>query len=212
MNTTTAASIRRRWWRGLAVTGVLALALGTAAGCGTEDSDVAADPSASPMATSTQNPSPSQSPSQAPSEFAPEEASVSASASAKPTYIRYAGGEYAGPFVADSSQIDKLEGAPESFKTFIGTVADELEATNDCKPKSGVNVFDVRSDGYASGGVHQCGGYVALWAEVDGTWKEIGGTQAAWRCSLLKRYGVPHVVVNKCAVPGQDELVVNHQK
>ena len=53
--------------------------------------------------------------------------------------------------------------------------------------------------GFAVGGVNDCGGYAALWGRKDGAWKELIGTQDAWLCSDLKKYGVPaHGVVRTC--------------
>ena len=54
-----------------------------------------------------------------------------------------------------------------------------------------MTVETLRTDGYAVGGVNDCGGYAAMWAVVDGQWKEIQGTQDTWECRVLKRYQVP---------------------
>ena len=56
----------------------------------------------------------------------------------------------------------------------------------------GVSVKSLRTDGYAVGAVNECGGgYVAMWATVDGDWKEIDATQDLWDCAVLAEYRVP---------------------
>ena len=57
----------------------------------------------------------------------------------------------------------------------------------------GVTVKAVRTDGYAVGAVNECdgGGYVALWAIVDGDWKEIDDTLDLWDCAALTEHRVP---------------------
>lgn len=54
-----------------------------------------------------------------------------------------------------------------------------------------MTVQTLRTDGYAVGGVNDCGGYAAMWAVVDGQWTEIQGTQDSWECRTLERYQVP---------------------
>lgn len=122
--------------------------------------------------------------------------------------IPYAGGESPGVEVRQPSDVSKLEGAPASFKTFISGVVKKLKAKATCDAAAvGVTVAAVRPDGYAAGGVNDCGGYQALWAEVDGNWQEIAGTQDVWECSLLKRYRVPSDLSGeKCYDPGAKKL------
>jgi hypothetical protein len=86
----------------------------------------------------------------------------------------------------------KLEGAPEDFADFIGETAQVLAEESTCKGGYvGVTVAVVRTDGFARGGVNDCGGYAALWARVDGAWTEIDGTQEMWDCRVLEKYDVP---------------------
>lgn len=90
-----------------------------------------------------------------------------------------------------------LIGAPDDFVAFIGevgrTARDDSAAERD--RAGGVNVDVLRTDGYAAGHVTTCGGHAALWAEVDGTWREVAATQEAWPCWSLRRYAVPSAVL-----------------
>lgn len=126
--------------------------------------------------------------------------SPTTSPTSKPRLIAYAGGESVGVEVQDRADAAKLHGAPASFKRFIGRTAQRLADQATCDGAYvGVTVEVLRTDGYAAGGVNDCGGYAALWAIVDGRWKEIGGTQDMWRCRLLEKYGVPSDVAgDKC--------------
>jgi hypothetical protein len=147
-------------------------AAGTLSGCGSDDSSPD-DAAETPAATSS-SPSPS------------EEARL----------IAYAGGESPGVEVRKPADVDKLEGAPDAFKTFVGDAVRRLVADSTCSDAYvGITVEFLRTDGYAVGGVNDCGGYAALWAVVDGEWKEIAGTQEAWECKVLERYQVPSDIV-----------------
>lgn len=120
-----------------------------------------------------------------PSEPAPE-----------PRLIVYAGGESPGVEVRAGADAENLRGAPDAFKAFIGRTAQEVADASSCSDGYvGVTVATLRTDGYAVGGVNDCGGYAALWATVDGEWQEIAGTQEAWDCTVLERYAVPSDVV-----------------
>jgi hypothetical protein len=164
----------------LAAAACLAVA-GTLAGCGSDDSpDEAAE---TPAATPT---SPS------PGSEAPTSSEPSASPTQEAPLIAYAGGESPGAEGRQPADADKLEGAPESFRTFLADAVRRLVANSTCTDGYvGITVEFLRTDGYAVGGVNDCGGYAALWAVVDGQWKEIAGTQEAWDCAVLERYAVP---------------------
>jgi hypothetical protein len=114
----------------------------------------------------------------------------------EPRLIAYAGGESPGVEVHARVDAKNLRGAPEAFKRFIGRTAQQVVDASSCSDGYvGVTVATLRTDGYAVGGVNDCGGYAALWATVDGRWKEIAGTQEAWDCAVLERYSVPSDVV-----------------
>jgi len=120
----------------------------------------------------------------------------SASPTGAPRLLAYAGGESPGVVVRVPSDAVRIDGAPASFQAFIATTVEQLAAGATCDPQYvGVTVEFLRTDGYASGGVDDCGGHAALWALVDGSWAEVAATQDAWSCDVLERYGFPSDVV-----------------
>jgi hypothetical protein len=119
----------------------------------------------------------------------------------KPRLIVYEGGESPGVEVQKRADAKRLRGAPHAFKRFIGKKAQRLSDHSSCTGEGyvGVTVGRLRTDGFAAGGVNDCGGYAALWAVVDGRWKEIAGTQDMWGCGVLKRHVVPSSIAgNQC--------------
>ncbi|GAA1789518.1 hypothetical protein GCM10009795_039090 [Nocardioides hankookensis] len=119
-------------------------------------------------------------------------AEASPSRSAAPRLIVYSDGHSAGVEVTRASQARRLHGSPASFKRFIGRTAQRIADASTCEGGYvGVTVFRIRTDGFAAGGVNDCGGYAALWAIVDGRWKQIEGTQELWACGPLLRHRVP---------------------
>ena len=165
-----------------AALGVAALIVLTA--CGPQDAEPASpDVTAADPATSSAPASPSET---APSETASSETTPD------PELIPYAGGESRGFEVQDRDDAEAMTGAPAAFKQFIGRTAQEIADGSTCTDGYvGVTVELLRTDGYASGGVNDCGGYRALWAVVDGQWKEVAGSQEMWDCAVLERYTVP---------------------
>ena len=118
----------------------------------------------------------------------------------RPRLISYAGGESPGVQVEKRADAKRLHGAPKAFKRFIGKKAQRLADQSTCTGGYvGVTVERLRTDGFAVGGVNDCGGYAALWAVVDGHWKQIDGTQEIWGCGVLVRHSVPSSIAgNKC--------------
>lgn len=114
------------------------------------------------------------------------------SETAKPRLIVYAGGESPGVQLHSWADRKDLRGAPKSFKRFAGHLAQRIADRSTCDGGYvGLTVERIRTDGYAVGGVNDCGGYAALWAVVDGRWKQIAGTQDVWGCRNLERHVVP---------------------
>ena len=68
-----------------------------------------------------------------------------------------------------------------------------------------MTVKSLRTDGYAVGAVNKCGGYVALWAIVDGDWKEIDATQDLWDCAVLAKYRVPSDIAGDTCYDDKDQ-------
>lgn len=120
-------------------------------------------------------------------------------AAAGPRLISYAGGESPGVTVHHRAGVSKLRGAPASFKRFVGDLVARLQRDAGCDAAVGVTVETLRTDGFAVGGVNECGGYAALWAVVDGRWKQVEGAQELWDCRILRRYHFPSDVAgNRC--------------
>ena len=114
---------------------------------------------------------------------------------ARPKLISYDGDGSHPTEVRTTADADKLAGAPDSFKEFIGRTAERLTTSTTCTSGYvGVTLRKLRTDGYAVGAVNDCGGYVAMWAVVDGHWKEIAATQDLWDCAVLARYQVPDAI------------------
>lgn len=94
------------------------------------------------------------------------------------------------------SDVDKLVGAPEDFKTFIAGVVEKETAGSDpsdqCAPSVGVGLIDPA--GFASGGISDCGGAAIIWAKKDGTWKQLWGGQMQPDCDEMKAASVPKVI------------------
>ncbi len=105
--------------------------------------------------------------------------------------------------IQKASDITKLTSADQTFKDFILSMVKQSLADNQqntdpntaCEYTYTVNVSKIYAQAYATGGVSVCGGYAALWAKVDGSWKQIAGTQEGFTCDVLMKYKVPSVLV-----------------
>ena len=94
--------------------------------------------------------------------------------------------------------MSKLDGAPDEFRAFVARTVTRLKSDATCASTYvGVIVEFLRTDGYAVGGVDDCGSYAALWAVVDGEWTEVEGTQDSWSCQVLTRYEFPSELVGE---------------
>lgn len=110
------------------------------------------------------------------------------------------GGEQ-GVFVESPDEATtELAGASEDFRDFVGSLVTDLQARADCPGAAvGVTVEHVVDDRWAFGGIHQCGGYRALWGRDDtGRWVELLGSQEMWLCSELEGASVPQSVAGPC--------------
>ena len=148
-------------------------------GCASQGADPASDTAAEPRTPASTPTKSSPDPTQDP-------------ASAPPQLISYDGDGSHPAEVRTTADANNLASAPDSFKKFIGRTAERLTGGATCEGGYfGVTVRTLRTDGYAVGSVNECGGYAALWAIVDGDWKEIEGTQDLWDCAVLAQHRVP---------------------
>ena len=170
-------------------------------GCSSQGADNASDTAAAPRTPTstptTSSPDPTQDP-----------------ASAPPKLISYAGDGSVRAEVRTTTDANNLAGAPDSFKKFIGRTAERL--TRDATCEGGdvrVTVKTLRTDGYAEGAVNECGGgYVALWAIVDGEWQEIESTLDLWDCAVLAEYRVPSDIAGDTCYDRDVEAQISYQQ
>ncbi|MFB9314381.1 hypothetical protein [Nocardioides plantarum] len=153
------------------------------------DTPATVDPPTDP---SPSEPTSTSSPSKSPSEPSEPTSSATTDPDPQPELIAYAGGEAQPPLIENRADARRLTGAPKDFQDFIGRAAEKVNQRADCDGAAvGITVDALRTDGYAVGAVNECGGYAAMWAKVDGAWREIEGTQDTWDCAVLKQYRVP---------------------
>jgi len=75
-----------------------------------------------------------------------------------------------GVFVQNEADTAKLRGTTAAFKTFIAGLAVQANADGAaCPMPRTVTVEKYGTDGYALGGVNDCGGYEAVWGVREGT-------------------------------------------
>jgi hypothetical protein len=104
-----------------------------------------------------------------------------------------------GVTVEQPADVSQLTGAPDEFKTFVAGLARQAQKAGQACPDAfhGITVQKLRGD-FALGAVNDCGGYAALWARVDGEWREILGTQEQWSCADLAAHDVPEGFAGPC--------------
>jgi len=107
-------------------------------------------------------------------------------------------GDSTGIKLLSSSDVDKLTGAPQSFKDFIGPLVDTAIKS------SGSPVVDrIYDQKYAVGG-----GFTdayLLWGNVDGSWMQIAGTQnIGYECVTLEKYKVPSAIAGTTCLDGTE--------
>jgi hypothetical protein len=107
--------------------------------------------------------------------------------------------------ISSASDIDKLDGASDSFKDFIkGKINKNSNSPSPCGNAYGIFVKKIYKDEFALGGEGQCGGAEKLWAKISDEWQEIGATQQGFDCSLLEKYNVPSAIIENCIKNGQE--------
>jgi hypothetical protein len=112
---------------------------------------------------------------------------------------------------------DRLPGAPAAFRKYVKKELQRVWAIlgsyPSCKTSPEIIVHAIRTDGFALGaeisrprGPHCDGGGGAayIWAVRRGQWKPVIGTQDAWPCDRLEKFGIPSEI-------GVDECYDGHQ-
>lgn len=102
--------------------------------------------------------------------------------------------------VMKKDDVSGLKDAPDDFKQFIvsllGKDGENTNAEAESNCFSIITVHKIYKQKYATGGVTAggdcAGGAAVLWGIVDGSWKDIAGTQnIGFPCEDLERYKVP---------------------
>jgi cytoskeletal protein RodZ len=125
-----------------------------------------------------------------------------------PSLINYASTSTStGIALSSDADIDKLDGASDSFKQFIKDKIDKnSKEPSPCGNAYGLTVKEILNDSFAVGGEGQCGGAEKLWAKVADQWQEIGATQQAdFACSVLTQYKVPSAIAGKVCIGSNGE-------
>jgi hypothetical protein len=121
----------------------------------------------------------------------------------QPSLVNYTATNAAGVELGSESDVDKLDGASDSFKDFIkDKIKKNGSSPSPCGNAYGIFVKKIYKDNFALGGEGQCGGAEKLWAKVSAQWQEIGGSQQGFDCSLLEQYKVPPAIVDQCIKNG----------
>jgi uncharacterized protein (UPF0333 family) len=112
--------------------------------------------------------------------------------------------------ISSDADIDKLEGASDSFKQFIKDKVDKnSHSPSPCGNAYGLFVMKIYKDEFALGNEKQCNSAQKLWAKVSDQWNEIGSAQDNFDCTILEQYKVPSAIVENCTKNGQ--LIKNTQ-
>lgn len=133
--------------------------------------------------------------------------SIPSSSSAGGSVTRFPGN---GMSVTPKNVETVLSATSPTFRAFITQHLRELwskaGSVKGCEESALIVLASYHSDGWANAsnegmfGNDKCaaGGNSALYAQTDGTWKEIIGTQSGYSCSELTQHKVPTGIVDSC--------------
>jgi hypothetical protein len=109
-----------------------------------------------------------------------------------------------GATVQSDADIDKLDGAPDSFKDFLKDKFDKNKGEpSPCGNAYGLFVKKIYQENFALGGESHCKHTDKLWVKVSDQWSEVGSTDGDFNCSILEQYKVPSAIVEHCMKNGQ---------
>ena len=100
--------------------------------------------------------------------------------------------------ISGRSSVDQLRGASREFKDFALGIEDPDAGACGADGNAAVSVARYRTDGWATGVVGSCSGYVAIWGKADGRWREVWGGQEMPLCSDMRQYDVPQDIYQEC--------------
>jgi len=117
-----------------------------------------------------------------------------------------------GLILKSTADIQSRTDLSDSLKAFLITALDEymneIKNAEGCKDPGNLEVSfslnRVYKQKYVTGGLggsSDCGagGAAFIWAEIDGAWQEVAGTQNYYACSDLKKHAIPSTLVDgKC--------------
>jgi uncharacterized protein (UPF0333 family) len=116
-----------------------------------------------------------------------------------------------GTELASAADVDKLDGASDSFKDFVKDKVNKGKAEpSPCGNAYGFFVQKIYKDQFALGAESHCKHTDKLWAKVSDKWTEVGSTDTSFDCSILEQYKVPSAIVEQCVKNG--ETVSNTQE
>lgn len=112
--------------------------------------------------------------------------------------------------ISRPAMVGKLKGTSPAFKRFVAAQVRSMMNDRTCTDSAHtLSVYKYATNGYAAGGVTNCGGYAAIWGVRHSVWKQLIGTQDVFHCGQLHRNHVPVGLLNdgKCYIPGHTRLV-----
>lgn len=165
-----------RWARSVVALAASAILL---VGCTGGPEETSTDPGTSAPATSQ---------SSGPATPSGSESSAAPGSSGEVELIDYTVDSPDGIQIRTDADLDKLVGAPDAFKTMLQQTL--AEALKECDSAT-VYVDQLRTDGFAKGGVTACGGHAVFWAVIDDRWQEAWAGQDAPDCASLKAVSFP---------------------
>lgn len=178
-------------------------------GCSSDEPEATATSIPSPTPTTATNSAAptSAAPSATPSASGvPETASPTPDAPTQGPIINYENSDGEGVLITRASDTAKLANAPASFKAFIAAELRRSTAAQDpqCPEPPQIYVSKLATDGWASGGYFepQCGGYAALWASPQGTWKQAWSGQELVDCTTLEKFAFPATISGNTCLAG----------
>lgn len=104
--------------------------------------------------------------------------------------------------ITGPGDIDRLRGAPDSFKAFVLATITSITNDRSCTEQdpfgAAVIVHKLSSAGYAVGSTAGCNGHSAIWDLRGGEWTEVLGSNEIWMCADLDRESIPLAFVTAC--------------